>query len=93
MKKPKSDDSAKAHAVKVPSVERPFSHAADPGALRHLFSVWEPERPELLVRLRPRGANDWRGRVGTDCPICRSGSDVVRGCMAPRPVPRMWMKA
>lgn len=30
------------------------SPPADPHLLRFLFSTWEPERPELLIRLRPR---------------------------------------
>jgi hypothetical protein len=28
--------------------------SADARMLDHLFRSWEPERPELLVRLRPR---------------------------------------
>jgi hypothetical protein len=27
---------------------------ADPRALRTIWRKWEPERPELLIRLRPR---------------------------------------
>lgn len=27
---------------------------AEQGLLRALFNQWEPERPELLIRLRPR---------------------------------------
>ncbi len=34
--------------------EQPLIPPIDPRLLRHLFSRWEPERPELLVRLRPR---------------------------------------
>lgn len=26
----------------------------DPRLLRYLFNAWQPERPELLFRLRPR---------------------------------------
>ena len=33
----------------------------DPQILREVFSHWEPERPELLIRLRPRIAEAGRG--------------------------------
>ncbi len=33
-----------------PRVTRPV----DPRLLRYLLRLWEPERPELLLRLRPR---------------------------------------
>ncbi len=32
-----------------------LSQGVDPRLLRHVFSQWEPQRPELLIRLRPRG--------------------------------------
>lgn len=34
--------------------ERLYVPPVDPRRLRFLFPQWEPERPELLVRLRPR---------------------------------------
>lgn len=34
--------------------QRPLIQSIDSRLLRHLFSRWEPERPELLIRLRPR---------------------------------------
>ncbi len=33
--------------------ERPIQ-PVDPHLVRYLFIRWEPERPELLVRVRPR---------------------------------------
>ena len=36
------------------SPDRPRPAPADPRLIRVLFSRWEPERPELLIRLRPR---------------------------------------
>ncbi len=34
--------------------QRSIIQSADPCLLRALFSRWKPERPELLIRLRPR---------------------------------------
>ena len=41
-------------SINVPAREHRVIPPANPSLLRTLFSQWEPERPELLIRLRPR---------------------------------------
>ncbi len=47
----------KAQAIPVPQPKNRTHEVIKPvdaRLLRHLFSHWQPERPELLIRLRPR---------------------------------------
>ena len=49
-----SPDRSNRSPEKPRSMDNPPLPPVDPRRLRLLFARWEPERPELLIRLRPR---------------------------------------